>query len=197
MFTLGGIASICFRFHFSKHCGCTPRGVRGVKRPEILWEIQKYSLPGRPSSQNWVKSKTICHFLRDFETFLNGLILISLNYGWMVDLAKSIFEYLTRFLVCWNPWHPWVCIHSDLKQLFETDMCDSSYYEHVSYTRFLSRLARKELNIPKLNSKSLHTVLIYILCKKGGRRSSSLEWKHYYDPWRPTKQLWQNWKTLI
>ena len=23
-------------FIFSKHCGCTPRGVRGVKRPEIL-----------------------------------------------------------------------------------------------------------------------------------------------------------------
>ena len=30
-------------FIFSKHCGCTPRGVRGVKRP------------GRPSSQNGVK----------------------------------------------------------------------------------------------------------------------------------------------
>ena len=58
-------------FIFSKHCGCTPRGVRGVKRPEILWEIQKYSLPGRPSSQNWVKSKLICHFLRNFGEFLN------------------------------------------------------------------------------------------------------------------------------
>ena len=43
---------------FSKHCGCTPRGVRGVKRPEILWGVKKYSLPGWPSSQNWVKLKT-------------------------------------------------------------------------------------------------------------------------------------------
>ena len=42
----------------------------------------------------------------------------------MVDLAMSIFEFLTKFLVFW---HPWVCIHSDLKPLFETDMSDSSY----------------------------------------------------------------------
>ena len=48
----------------SNHCGCTPRGVMGVKWPEILWEIQKYSLPGRPSSQNWVKSKTIKKFIK-------------------------------------------------------------------------------------------------------------------------------------
>ena len=38
--TLGGIASIS-DFIFSKHYGCTPRGVRGVKRSEILWGIQK------------------------------------------------------------------------------------------------------------------------------------------------------------
>jgi len=56
-------------FIFSKHCRCTPGGVRGVKRPEILWEIQKYSLPGRPSSQNWVKSKTICQFLMNIDPF--------------------------------------------------------------------------------------------------------------------------------
>ena len=39
------------------HCGCRPRGVRGVNRSEILWAIQKYSLLGRPCSQNWVKPK--------------------------------------------------------------------------------------------------------------------------------------------
>ena len=44
----------------------------------------------------------------------------------MVDLAMSIFEFLTKFLVIWHPWHPWVCIRSDLKPL-ETDMSDSSY----------------------------------------------------------------------
>ena len=62
-FTVGGIAHICLTV-VSNHCGYTPRGVRGVKRPEILWEIQKYSLPGRPSSQNWVKSKTIKKFIK-------------------------------------------------------------------------------------------------------------------------------------
>ena len=46
------------------HCGCTPRSARGVKRSEIYWEIQKYSLPGLPSSQNWVKSKTIKKFIK-------------------------------------------------------------------------------------------------------------------------------------
>ena len=45
----------------------------------------------------------------------------------MVDLAMSIFEFLTKFLVFWNPWHPWVCIRSDLKPLFETNRSDSSY----------------------------------------------------------------------
>ena len=51
--------SYLFQTVVSNHCRCTPRGVRGIKRPEILWEIKKYSLPGRPSSHNWVKSITI------------------------------------------------------------------------------------------------------------------------------------------
>ena len=55
----------------------------------------------------------------------NGkLFLILINDGWMVDLAMSIFEFLTKFLVFW---HPWVCIRRDLKPLFETDISDSSY----------------------------------------------------------------------
>ena len=45
----------------------------------------------------------------------------------MVDLAMSIFEFLTKFLIFWQPWHPWICIRSDLKPLFETDISDSSY----------------------------------------------------------------------
>ena len=49
-------------FIFCKHYGCTPRGVRGVKRSGILWEIQKCSSPGRPSSQNWIKSKRFSIF---------------------------------------------------------------------------------------------------------------------------------------
>ena len=60
------------------------------------------------------------------DAFLN-VFLILLNFGWMVDLAMSIFEFLNKFLIFWHPWHPWVCIRSDLKPLFETDMNDSSY----------------------------------------------------------------------
>ena len=48
--------------------------------------------------------------------------LILLNFGWMVDLAMSIFEFLTNFLIYWHPWHPWGCICSvcwkwNLKQI--------------------------------------------------------------------------------
>ena len=52
----------------------------------------------------------------------------------MVNLAMSIFEFLTKFLVFWHPWHPWVCIRSDLK-LLETDMSDSSYCVQITYTK--------------------------------------------------------------
>ena len=98
-------------FIFSKHYGYRCRGFRGVKRSEKLWEIQNYPLSGRPFIHHWVKSKTICHFLRNFDAFLNGFFIL-LNFGWMVDLAMSIFEFLTKFLVFWHSWHPWVCIRS-------------------------------------------------------------------------------------
>ena len=127
-------------FIFSKHCGYRSMGLKVVKRSEILWEIQKYSLPGRPSSQNWVKSKTICQFLMKIDAFLN-VFLILLNFGWMVDLAMSIFEFLNKFLIFWHPWHPWVCIRSDLKPLFETDIRDSSYCDrHFKPKMSISRL---------------------------------------------------------
>ena len=47
----------------------------------------------------------------------------------------SIFEFLTKFMVFWHPWPPWVCIGSDLKPLFETDMSDSSYCV-INYKNF-------------------------------------------------------------
>ena len=121
-YKLGGIASICFRFHFLQTLRMHPqrRGVRGLIRSEILWEIQKCSLPGRPSSQNWIKSKSIYHFLMNFDAFFT-VFLILLNFGWMVDLAMSIFVFLTKFLIFWHPRHPRVCICSNLKPLFETD----------------------------------------------------------------------------
>ena len=74
------------------HCGCTPRGVRGVKRPEILWEIQKYSLPGRPSSQNWVKSKKH-EEMHQFSSKTGKWFLILHNFGWMVDLHTGCISF--------------------------------------------------------------------------------------------------------
>jgi hypothetical protein len=53
------VSNFIFRLIISKHCGRTPRGVKGVKRSKIYWGIQKHSLPGRPSTHHWVKSKTI------------------------------------------------------------------------------------------------------------------------------------------
>jgi hypothetical protein len=38
------------------------------------------------------------------------MVLILLNFGWMVDLGMSIFEFLTKFLILWPPWHPWVTV---------------------------------------------------------------------------------------
>ena len=108
-------------FTFSKHCGYRSKGVRGVKRPEILWEMQKYSLPGRPSTQNWVKSKKQWEMHQNSSQ--NGKwFLILFNFGWMVDLAMSIFKFHTKFLILWHPWHPWGCIRSvcwkwNLKQI--------------------------------------------------------------------------------
>ena len=40
------------------------------------------------------------------------MFLILLNFGWMVDLAMSIFEFLIKSMVFWHPWHLWVCIRS-------------------------------------------------------------------------------------
>ena len=84
-------------FIFSKHCGCRSRGLRGVNRSEKLWEIQNYPLPGRPFTHHSVKSNTICHFSRDFDTFLNGFWFYS-NTAWW-----STWQWV--FVVFWHPWH--------------------------------------------------------------------------------------------
>ena len=69
-------------FIFSKHYGYRSRDLRGVKRSEKLWKIKNYPLPGRPFTHHWVKSKTICHFLRNFDAFLNGFWFYSILAGW-------------------------------------------------------------------------------------------------------------------
>ena len=58
----------------------------------------------------------------------------------MVDLAMNIFVFLTKFLIFWYPWHSWVCIRSDLKPLFETDMSNSFYSEILRFGFLESQL---------------------------------------------------------
>ena len=84
--------------------------------------------------------------------------MILLNFGWMVDLAMNIFEFLIKFLVFWHPWHSWVCIRSDLKPLFETDLSDSSYSENTTNeppTMANFNIVAKVMRIP-FNIISLH-----------------------------------------
>ena len=70
-------------FIFSKHCGYRYRGLNGVKRSDFLWEMQKYSLPGRPSSQNWVKSKKHQE-MHQYSSNTGKWFLILLNLaGWL------------------------------------------------------------------------------------------------------------------
>ena len=125
-----------FQISFSANTADAHPGVSGVSKD------QKYSLPGRPSSQNGVKSKTICHFLRNFDEFLNGFWFYSILAGW----STCQWVFLTKFLVMWNPWHPWVCIRSDLKPL-ETDISDSSYCALGSPFDFLIQILKR--NNPK------------------------------------------------
>ena len=49
--TVGGIAHICSKQWFQITADAHP-GVSGVSKDKIQIQIQKYSLPGRPSSQN-------------------------------------------------------------------------------------------------------------------------------------------------
>ena len=127
--------SYLFQTVVLNYCGCRPRGVRGVKRSEILWEIQKYSLPGRPSSQNWVKPKKHQEMHQN-SSKTGKWFLILLNFGWMVDLAISIFEFLIKFLIFWHPWDLWICIRSvcwkwnlkQIKAIPPSVTCQKQYY---------------------------------------------------------------------
>ena len=111
---------------YTQGCQGCQKIINFVKNTKIL--IARSTIQPKLS-----KIKNNLPLLINFDTFLN-VFLISLNFGWMVDLAMSIFEFLTKFLVFW---HPWVYIRSDLKPLFETDMSDSSYSEKLNHTQFI------------------------------------------------------------
>ena len=72
--TLGEIASICFK---SQLCSLILLNTTEYRqRSRILRGVQKYPLPGRPSTQHWVKSKTIIEKLRKLRMkFINQLIV--------------------------------------------------------------------------------------------------------------------------
>ena len=76
----------------SKHWGRTPSG---VKRSEILWEIKKYSLPGRPSTHDWVKSKTIIEKHQKLsKRIINQLLVYFYLQKILFDLK---IEFFTNF----------------------------------------------------------------------------------------------------
>ena len=56
---LQSVSNFIFRLIISKHCGRTPRGVKGDQRSDFLWGILNYSSPGQQSTRHRVKSKTI------------------------------------------------------------------------------------------------------------------------------------------
>ena len=83
--------SYLFQTVVSHYCRCTPRGVWGVKRPEILWEIPKYSLSGWPSSK--IKSKTIKKCIKIAYEMANFFD----STQWWVN-GRPGFGFLTIFL---------------------------------------------------------------------------------------------------
>ena len=76
--------SYLFQTVVSNHCGCTPRGIRGVKRPEIVWEIQK---PSRNSSKFLKKLQIVVDFT---QFWLDGRP--GNEYFW---ISHKIFGLLT------------------------------------------------------------------------------------------------------
>ena len=60
--------------------------------------------------------------MHQFSSKTGKWFLILHNFGWMVDLAMSIFEFHTKFLIFWHHWDLWICIRSvcwkwNLKQI--------------------------------------------------------------------------------
>ena len=97
LYTVGGIAHICFKQWFQ----ITVDVPRGVKRPGILWEIQKYSLSGWPYSQNWVRTKTIKKCIKIPLKMANCFWFHSMmgewsTWQWVVwDLSQLFWSFYT------------------------------------------------------------------------------------------------------
>ena len=107
---LQSVSNFIFRLIISKHCGRTPRGVRGVKRSEIYWGIQKYSLPGRPSTHHWVKSKTIIEKHQKLRKKIINQLLVNFlppkNIFWFENWIFMHFLMVFDFTQFWLDGRP-------------------------------------------------------------------------------------------
>ena len=84
----------------SNHCGCTLRGVKGVKRSEILWKYKNtHCQVDHPAKIEKNKKKNSKKCIKIHQKMVNGFFIL-FNFGWMVDPAMSVFEFLTNFLIC-------------------------------------------------------------------------------------------------
>jgi hypothetical protein len=124
--TLGGIVSICFRFYLQQTLRIQIQGSQGCQKIRKIVRNPKLPIARWTIHPSLSKIKNNLPFFKEFWCIFQWFKIL-LKYGWMVDLTMSIFEFLIKFLVFWHPWRPWMCIRSDLKPLFETDMSDSSY----------------------------------------------------------------------
>ena len=89
----------------------------------ILFQISfsANTADAHPGVSGVSKSKTICHFMMNFDAFLNIFWFYSILAGWST-WQWVFFEFPWNFLFFWHPWHPWVCIRSvcwkwNLKQI--------------------------------------------------------------------------------
>ena len=125
--------------------------------------------------------------------------MILLNFGWMVDLAMSIFEFLTKFLIFWHPWHPWVCIRSicwkwNLKQIEEIPpSVEVAFKHHILYIFsgffYNSKKLRIFFNINKYYS-SLFKLQTYQITEWYTKDISIINWSQLPQEFYP--QFYQN-----
>ena len=94
--TLGGIASICFRFHFQQILRM--HGYQGCQKTRNFVRNSKILIVRSTIQPKLCKIKNHQEIHQNF--LKNGkLFWILLNFGCMVDLTMSIFEFHTKCLV--------------------------------------------------------------------------------------------------
>ena len=116
--TLKGIASIGFRFYFQQTLWIQIQGCQGCQKTRNVMKNSKILIARSTIQPKLSKIKKNPEEMHQNSSKDGKWFLILFNFGWMVDLAMSIFEFLTKFLIFWHPWHPWMCIRSDLKQIW-------------------------------------------------------------------------------